>query len=276
MVAGTGFGLLSQSARILCTAWYNGRRHLTGGFLIRGFRFAAAGSFALVIGMTAAGEQGGAPTAAQVLARYVQALGGREAILKVSTREMSGTFQLNGQDNGTVEVVYKAPNRYRSLVRINGYGVVDSGHDAAGGWERSPEQPLRAQSGADLARTRRELDLHKAAKLAQLFRSITFKGKGKAGERDAWLLVAVPAEGYPETMYFDFETGLLVRVDLQIDTDSGPVAVERHYDDYRDVGGVKVAHRIHFLNPGTSYTLHFTSVAHNVPVDDARLARPAN
>ncbi|MBI3404057.1 MAG: hypothetical protein HY046_01195 [Acidobacteria bacterium] len=212
----------------------------------------------------------------QILTRYVDALGGREKILKVTTRVMSGVFQINDVDNGTVEVFYKTPNSYRSVAIITGYGVIDSGHDSAGGWEKSPDQPLRAQSGADLARTRRELDLHKAVKLAQLYRSITVKGKGKTTDRDAWLLVAVPSEGYPETMYFDAESGLLLRVDLQVDTDRGPAAVERHYADYRDVGGVKIAHVVRFVNPELTYTLKFTAVENNPTIPEAKLARPAN
>ncbi len=235
-------------------------------------------SAVLFIGLFAAGTgvpQDAPPAAAEVLARYVTALGGRENILKISSRSMTGVFQIDNADRGTVEVVYQRPNLYRSQVNVEGYGVIDSGHDASGGWEKSPDQPLHAQSGADLARSRRELDLHKAVKLPQLYRSITVKGKGKTGEREAWLLVAVPAEGYPETMYFDVETGLLLRVDLQLDTEGGPAAVERHYEDYRPVDGVKVAHVVRFINPGISYTLRFSTVRHNVAIEAAKLARPS-
>jgi len=216
------------------------------------------------------------PTAEQILNRYVQALGGRENILKVTSRVMTGIFQIDGQDHGTVEVFYKTPNLYHSIVKINEYGTIDSGHDADGGWEKSPELPLRAQTGADLARSRRELDLHKAVKLAQLYRSMTVKGKGQTADHDAWLLVAVPEEGYPETMYFDTKSGLLLRVDLQLDTEGGPTAVERHYDDYRLVEGVRVAHVVRFANPGINYTLKFTSVQNNAAISPEQLARPAN
>lgn len=117
--------------------------------------------------------------------------------------------------------------------------------------------------------------MHKALKLQQLYRSLTVKGKGKTGDRDAWLVVAVPAEGYPETMYFDAESGLLLRVDLQVDTEAGPTAVERYYEDYRTVDGVKIAHVIRFINPGISYTLRFSIVRHNIPIAPEKLARPS-
>lgn len=235
------------------------------------------GLFALLaLPFPSTAQKTGLPSAEQVLSKYVQALGGRESIQKVSTRVMSGKFEIDGVENGTVEVFYKTPNLYHSVVRVNGYGILDSGHDAKGGWEKSPDQPIRAQSGSDLARSRRELDLRKAVKVAQLYRSVTVKGKGQSGGRAVWLVVAVPAEGYPETMYFDVESGLLLKVDLQLDTENGPVAVERHYQDYRDVGGVKVAHTIRFLNPGLSYTLKFTAVHHNIPIATDKLARPAS
>lgn len=91
------------------------------------------------------------PSIEQVLSRYVQAIGGRENILKITNRSMSGTFQMDGADRGTVEVLYQLPNLYHSIVSVEGYGVIDTGHDAAGGWEKSPGQPPQAQSGAELA-----------------------------------------------------------------------------------------------------------------------------
>ena len=230
----------------------------------------------LLLLYTTGAQRAPLPSTQQVLEKYVLALGGREKILKITSRVMSGTFETDGVTNGTVTVVYKTPNLYHSVVNVNGYGVLDSGHDGKGGWEKSPDQPIHAQTGPDLARSRRELDLHKAVKLAQLYRSITIKGKGREGGRSAWLLVAVPVEGHPETMYFEAQSGLLLRVDLQLDTESGPVAVERRYEDYRDVGGVKVAHTIRFTNPGLSYTLRFHSVQHNAPIPAEKLARPAN
>lgn len=220
--------------------------------------------------------QPAAPTVESILAKYVRALGGRDAILKLTSRTMVGSFQMDGADRGTVDIVYKAPNLHRSVISVPGYGVLDSGLDSAGGWEKGPDQPLHALSGVDLSRSRREADLHKAAKIAQLYKSVSLKGKGKAGERDAWLVTAVPAEGHPETMYFDAETGLLVRVDLQVEAEGKLTAVERHYEDYRPVGGVMVAHLVRFVNPGINYALRFSEVKHNVPIDPSKLARPAN
>ena len=234
-------------------------------------------SVSLLAGATANAQgRPSAPTVESILAKYVKALGGREAILKITSRTMSGSFQVDSADRGTVEIVYKAPNLHHSVISVPGYGVLDSGLDAAGGWEKGPDQPLHALSGVDLSRSRREADLHKAAKIAQLYRSVSVKGKGKAGERDAWLVTAVPPEGHPETMYFDAETGLLVRVDLQVESEGKLVAVERHYEHYRPVDGVKVAHLVRFVNPGISYALRFSEVKHNVPIDPAKLTRPAN
>lgn len=224
----------------------------------------------------AAAQVVGLPTAEQVLSKYVEALGGRENILKLTSRVMAGKFEVDGAEGGTVEVFYKTPNLFHSIVNINTYGVLDSGHDARGGWEKPPDGPLRPQTGSDLARSRRELDLHKAVKVAQLYRSVTAKGRGQSGGRPAWLLLAVPAVGHAETMYFDQETGLLLQVDLKLDTDGEAVAVARFYEDYRDVGGVKVAHTIRFINPGMSYTLRFNTVQHNVVIPQTKLARPQN
>ncbi|HEX8183280.1 MAG TPA: hypothetical protein VF747_00975, partial [Blastocatellia bacterium] len=79
-----------------------------------------------------------------------------------------------------------------------------------------------------------------------------------------------------ERLYFDAETGLLLRWVIYIDTMIGPYPEATDYEDYRDVDGVKVPFTIrkNQLQGFEASTLKLTEVKHNVPVDDAKFNMP--
>ena len=89
------------------------------------------------LGLIAAPQGAQAPSVDQILDRYVQAVGGKDAIAKVNTRAMKGTLE-NSDDGSTspAEVVAKAPNKYLSVVTLGDAGQSqDAGPRTASRWE---------------------------------------------------------------------------------------------------------------------------------------------
>src|SRR4051794_6576364 len=65
-----------------------------------------------------------APTVDQILDKYAQALGGKDAIQQVSRRVMKGTFTSPDlQTDGTFEMYAKAPNKQLTVLRATGFGT---------------------------------------------------------------------------------------------------------------------------------------------------------
>ena len=76
-------------------------------------------------------------------------------------------------------------------------------------------------------------------------------------------------------LYFDSESGLLVRQVRFVDTAVGVIPTQVDYSDYRDVAGVKVPfHRVVTWTDGKS-TIILNQVQANVRVDPAMFNRPA-
>ena len=216
------------------------------------------------------------PTVDQILDKYVQALGGKAAMEKITTTASKGTFDIAAFGaSGSAEIWEKAPNKTALKLDIPGFGIVQEGFNGTVAWAQDPQSGMREKSGAELAATKLDADFYKPIKLKQLYPKITMKGKGKVGDNDAYMLEATPAEGAAETWYFDATTGLLSRMDLERDTPQGKMSIQVFQEDYKAVDGVKIAHTMRQITPAFTIIIKLEEVKHNVPVDDAKFNKPA-
>src|SRR4029077_91139 len=108
-------------------------------------------------------------------------------------------------------------------------------------------------------------------------------GIERVHERDAYLVIATPANDTPEELYFDRENGLLVRKTTSITTPVGLAPYQVDYENYRDAGhGVKVPFVLN-LSPGgpraeltMNSNVRVQKVEENVAIDDAKFKKPAS
>jgi hypothetical protein len=248
--------------------------------MTRRVRSSAALGCASLVWLFSAGaqrpEKPAAVTADQILNRNLEAEGGRAAFEKLTSRVMTGTISVPSMSlTGTIELREKAPNRSLGIVTINGASY-RQGFDGTSGWTDDPQNGLRDQTGTELAETRRESDFYRTLDLHKLYAKFTLTGRLEIGGRDAYALEAEVAEdGTPEKMYFDAETGLLLRNTSQHHGPDGVSEFQQDYEDYREVDGIKLPHTIRQTNEGTLVIITVAEYHHNVPLDDAQFAKPA-
>jgi hypothetical protein len=97
------------------------------------------------------------------------------------------------------------------------------------------------------------------------------------------VVIGNPASDQPERLFFDTQTGLLLRKVTVVPTAGGNFPQEVDYDDYRDTGsGVKIPFTIRLI-PGTLgnslavvSTIKVQKVQDNVAIDSAKFAKPAS
>lgn len=224
----------------------------------------------------AAPENTAAPSVDQILDRYVQAVGGKEALEKVTSRALKGT--LENSDDGTTspaQVFTKAPNKYLAIVSLGDAGEMLEGWNGQAGWGKDPDSGLHDADKAEQAAARRDYDFYRETRLKDLFPKMALSGKTKVDDRDAYIVEATSPEGATEKLYFDVESGLLVRRDFErVNIDDGIVLWEVDYDDYKDVEGLKLPSTIRRKTPDYTLTYRFTEIKQNVPVDDAKFNKP--
>jgi len=224
----------------------------------------------------AAPQAGNAPSVDQILDRYVQAVGGKEAIQKVTSRDMKGT--LDNSDDGTTspaEVFTKAPNKYLEVVKLGDAGEALQGWNGETGWGKDPDSGLHDTEKAEQIAAKRDYDFYREIRLKELFPKMALSGKTKVDDRDAYIIEATSPDGATEKWYFDAESGLLVRRDFErVTIDDGIVLYEMDYDDYKDVDGLKLPHTVYRKTPDYTLTYRFTEIKQNVPVEDTKFNKP--
>jgi hypothetical protein len=90
-----------------------------------------------------------------------------------------------------------------------------------------------------------------------------------------YVVEATPAAGPAEKLYFDAETGLLVKRDFErVTLEDGIVQYEMLFKDYRDVDGLKLPFVIEQRAPDNTMIFKFAEIKNNAPLADAAFAKP--
>jgi zinc protease len=215
------------------------------------------------------------PSAEQILDTYVKALGGREAWKKLTSRESVGTIEIPAMNlSGTIDLREKAPDQVVANITING-AKFSQGFDGAVGWSDDPQNGLREQAGTELAETKRDADFYHPLDLRQLYSKFTVTGIEKVDERDAYIVVATPPEGEPDKMYFDVQTGLLLRIIGHHHSAEGVAEFTEDLSDYRETDGIKLPFTVHQAGGDSTFTIKFTKVHHNITIENSEFSKPA-
>jgi len=222
------------------------------------------------------GPAAASPSVDEVLEKYVKALGGKEAIEKLRSRLLKGSFDIEAANlSGSFESLAKAPNKSATHISIQGFGDITSVYDGAKGWSNDPFTGLRELSGLELATTKREADFHSALNFKKNFTKLEVKGREKVTSFEAYVVEATPVEGAPEKFYFDTNTGLVIRHDSERESPQGKLPAEMYFEDYKEVDGVKIPHLTKFVTPAFSFSVKLTEVKHNLEIDEAKFNKPS-
>jgi photosynthetic reaction center cytochrome c subunit len=221
----------------------------------------------------APGKDADGPSADQFFDKYLQAVGGGAAVVKITSRVMTGTITF-GDRNVPIDIYSKDPDKRISLTHTpDGDSVTAfNGHE---GWLGFPGRPVREMHGSDIDAAAMDADLHFAVHLKGMFSEAQLQGREKVGDRDAYLVVGKRDGKPPLKLYFDAQSGLLVRLVRYGETPLGQMPTQIDYADYRDASGVKIPYRWTLARPSGRFTIQVSDVKENVPVDDAKFVKPA-
>jgi outer membrane lipoprotein-sorting protein len=217
----------------------------------------------------------GTPTAAQILDKYLQAVGGAQAA-SLTSIVGRGTYSGYGPEGfpRPVEIYARTPGRKAIVVRDKDAGDNITVFDGTSGWVSAPFKPIDVMElhGAELDSLRADAELMFPANvksaLANLRSSTDFLN-------DRSVLAVQGTKGAAlVTMYFDEETGLLTRLVRSTPSVVGRLPVQTDYSDYRDVAGVKIPFKWTTTWLDGRSTFDLSEVQTNVTVDAARFARP--
>ena len=212
------------------------------------------------------------PPADQLLDKYLAAVGGAEALQKITTRVQKGTLTAFGGQHFPFDVFAKAPGKRFSVMHLsNGDSI--TAFDGNQGWLSVPGR-VHMMSSAENAAARIDADLYFPLHVKTLYQKFRVDAGEKIAGRDTYLVVGHSEGQPPLRLYLDKESGLLLRPIRYAETPLGRNPTQIDYADYREANGVKMPFRWTLSRPGNQFTIQVEQVQQNVPVDDARFTPP--
>jgi outer membrane lipoprotein-sorting protein len=220
-----------------------------------------------------------APSADQLLDKYLQALGGAQRLAGFTSFIGKGTYEGYGEgEKSPIDIFAKAPDQLSTIIhRITGDSITS--FDGRSGWIVSPaaNSPVTmiAMTGGDLDAAKVDASLFFPAQIKQALSKWRVGFPTTIDDRDVQVVEGTTARDVPVKLYFDPESGLLVRQVRYIDTPVGLNPTQIDYADYREVAGIKVPFRwtVTWLDGRSTYELN--ELRPNVPIDAAKFAKPA-
>jgi hypothetical protein len=215
----------------------------------------------------------------------MQALGGMAAIGKVSSMVEKGTVEMmvpappvpQGAPPvppalGTVpaEIDRKIPGKAVVLIQFPGRPQNVEGFDGTISFIGA-----REETGDELALRKDLAEFPPASKFMDDHSGVQVDAKEKIGDRDAYRVVGTRPNGSAvDRVYFDAQSGLLLREYTTMQSVLGSFPEETNYDDYRVVSGIKVPFTMVVVSPEGNRTYKWTQVDVNTPVEDSRFTKP--
>jgi predicted TIM-barrel fold metal-dependent hydrolase len=217
------------------------------------------------------------PSANELVEGYIQALGGEEALAKITSRGAKGSFYVPSYGSrGSYQEYAVAPNSLIRTFHVEGYGVTQRCVKGEIGWSEDPEYGVRDVTGDRLMELRLEAELSHPLSLRSRFSELQFAGRTSIEGSELFEIRALYDDRIPVTLWFDPATRLLACIERpETFPDGSSVRARMHYEDYRSVDGVMVPHTLRYLGGDLIWIVQ-RGVAHNQRLGEAPFQRPAN
>jgi hypothetical protein len=225
----------------------------------------------------------GEPSPDQILDKYLAALGGAQRLASIKNFVATGTsegFRGFG-GGGQVQIYANAPNQRATMIRFaasTGREDAIRTFDGRNGWVATPLAVVReyALGGSELDGARLDAQLSFPAQIKEALTRLRVGPPDVVEGRDVHVVQGTGTRGLTATLYFDKESGLLLRMIRFGTSPIGRAPTQVDFADYREVtgAGVKMPFRWTFGWLDGRDTFELKDVRVNVPIDPAVFGRP--
>jgi photosynthetic reaction center cytochrome c subunit len=223
----------------------------------------------------------GEPTGAQVIDKYIAALGGAQKVNALTSFIATGTSKgyeaLGG--GGSFQIFSKAPDQRTTQITFKDHperGDSIRAFDGKTGWVKQPRAavPEFQLTGSELNGAKVDAMMAFPGQIKTFLTGLR-TNTTDIGDSDVQVVQGSGPGGHLVTLYFDKKTNLLVRMVRYSQSPVGRVPTQVDYADYRDVNGIKFPFQYTFswLDGKDSFVIQ--SVKTNVPIDPAVFGKPA-
>jgi len=213
------------------------------------------------------------PSAESLFEKHIEAMGGREAIESITSREITGRVRNDTQNFlARIHIWSVAPDKLRTEVDAPGMAMTTTVYDGEIGWKLSDDnyQLVVGDALVDLTATS---DFFGEANYKERYKEIVTLGKAVFNDREVYRVGCRAKSGKKSIAIFDVETGFVVGAQTTIISGGGPVQAILVLSDYEDIGGMMWPRNIIQITPGGETFISYRKIEIN-EIDDTMFERP--
>jgi photosynthetic reaction center cytochrome c subunit len=242
----------------------------------------------------------GQPAAEQIIDKYIQAIGGADRVAGLKNYVAKGVSVGFGGfgGSGTVQIFAKFPDRRATLISFpkNPDRRNTRTYNGLEGWLETPLTVLGKYelTGSELDGARLDAQLAFPAQMKQVLTNLRVSMPVAISDLPApssqasaeVSMVAIGQDrlvnvvqgtgprGMLATLYFDQETGMLLRMVRYGKSPIGRVPTQVDYGDYRDAGGIKMPFRLILAWMDGRDAIQLSEIQTNVQIDTSKFVPP--
>jgi hypothetical protein len=225
------------------------------------------------------------PRADELLDRYINATGGKEAYDKIKNRVSKGTMEFAGQGIKLSGTLYAAkPNLVCTILASDATGKIESGTDGRVVWENSLLKGPAIKKGAERSNALRDSTFDRLVYWKTVYGKAECVGRQAVDGNMCFKIVLTPKrpkastadqkESELLTLYINETSSLVTKIESKVVTAAGTIPVEAYFSDYKIVDGILISHKvvIRLLNQERIMTI--SDIKHNVELPQDRFEFP--
>lgn len=214
------------------------------------------------------------PPASEILAKFVTAIGGKEAILRHTSHHAKGKFQMTAQGiEGGLEFYAAKPDKMVVKMEIAGLGAIMTGYDGKVGWSANPATGPMLLRGKPLEQMIEQADFYNVLHDEKKYKSMETVEVTQFEGQECYKLKLVNLSGRESFEMFDTTTGLMVGQTMTQDSPLGPITATSVVSEYKKFDDVLYATKLVQKMAGIPQTWIIESLEWD-KVDDTAFALP--
>lgn len=212
-------------------------------------------------------------TAKEILAKWIEAQGGAQALAAVKDTTITGNIQLVSMGiSGTATMYQKEPNMMRLDIEVMGM-VITQAFDGQTAWMVDPQTGATTEMPENASQEFKRQALGNDAVLNPEKYGITYdyKGKETLENKEYLVLEQTMSDGHKTTLYLDPATYLTYKTKGTALGQAGvEVMAETITADYKKVDGLLIAHSMTQYQDGQEFMrMTMTKVVFNSGLEDS-------
>lgn len=210
------------------------------------------------------------PPAKEILEKHVKAIGGKDAILKHTSKHVLASIASPMMPGADMKLDINAAKPNKMVYKVSTpQGDMTSGYDGKVAWANNAMMGPQILEGEQAKAVTEQADFYDELKDVSKYKSAETVDLADFEGKKCYKVHIVKNDGTETNEFYDADSGLQVGASQERKDMGAPMEVTTLVQDYKEFGGVKVATKMVMRMMGMEQTVTITSVEFDKVPDSA-------